>query len=169
MVSKKPYNLKPSKRSRRKSKRRSKRIKREPKFNYDLDELNFTMGPVGTLNLRRLKNHKKIRIRNAKKADAEKETKRKEKEEQTKRKEKEARKEEKFQKASQELLAHRDLFVKSKFLEKEETCSICLRNFNQRFVWKLSCNHYFHYNCIEKWSNMERYTCPLCRQEYYHP
>ena len=160
MVSKKPYNLKPSKRARRKSKPRSKRIKREPKFNYPLDKLNFTMGPVGTLNLRRLKNHKKIRIRNAKKADAEKET---------KRKEKEARKEEKFQKASPEVLAHRDLFVKSTSLEKEETCSICLRNFNQRFVWKLSCNHYFHYNCIEKWSNMERYTCPLCRREYYHP
>ena len=31
-VSRKPYNLKPSKRARRKSKPRSKRIKREPKF-----------------------------------------------------------------------------------------------------------------------------------------
>ena len=184
-ISRKPYNLKPSKQSRRKSKRMSKRLKGEDKFHYDLDKLKFTIGQIDPLNLRRLKNHKKIRIRDTKRKEEEEERKRNEEEEERKRREEEEarkrkeeeeeeeeemkRKEEGFQKASPEELAYRDLFVKSKSLENEEICSICLRNFKQRFAWKLSCNHYFHYNCIEKWSNMERYTCPLCRQEYYHP
>ena len=200
-ISRKPYNLKPSKQSRRKSKRMSKRLKGEDKFHYDLDKLKFTIGQIDPLNLRRLKNHKKIRIRDTKRKEEEEERKRNEEEEERKRREEEEerkrreeeeerkrreeeearkrkeeeeeeemkRKEEGFQKASPEELAYRDLFVKSKSLENEEICSICLRNFKQRFAWKLSCNHYFHYNCIEKWSNMERYTCPLCRQEYYYP
>ncbi len=76
-----------------------------------------------------------------------------------------------FKKASLTDLSYRDLFVKTKFLKKvDDTCAICLRSFmKQKFVWKLSCNHYFHYECIEKWSDMEHYTCPLCRQEYYYP
>ena len=74
-----------------------------------------------------------------------------------------------FKKASPEELLYRDLFVKTQFLEKTETCSICLHSFSQKFVWKLSCNHYFHYKCIEKWSDLENYTCPLCRQQYYYP
>ena len=77
-----------------------------------------------------------------------------------------------FKKASLDELSYRDLFVKTKSLKKDDddTCAICLRSFiKQRFVWKLSCNHYFHYECIEKWSDLKHYTCPLCRQEYYHP
>ena len=77
-----------------------------------------------------------------------------------------------FKKASPEELSYRDLFVKTSFLKlsDDDTCAICLRSFiKQRFVWKLACNHYFHYECIEKWSDMKHYTCPLCRQEYYHP
>lgn len=77
-----------------------------------------------------------------------------------------------FQKASPEDLSSRDIFVKPKSLEKDvdTTCAICLASFaKRRFVWKLSCNHYFHYNCIEKWSDLENYTCPMCRKYYDHP
>ena len=177
-VSQKPYNLKYLKQSRRKSKRISKRIKREDKFHYDLDKLKFTMGRIDPLNLNRLKKYKKSRIRDAKREEErkrreeEEERKRREEKKERERKEEEEereRKEEGFQKASPEDLAYRDLFVKTNSLEKEEICSICLRHFKQKFTWKLSCNHHFHYDCIEQWSNMERYTCPLCRQEYNHP
>ena len=77
-----------------------------------------------------------------------------------------------FKKASPKELSSRDLFVQPKSLEKDTdtTCSICLTSFSKnKFVWKLSCNHYFHYNCIEKWSDLENYTCPMCRKYYNHP
>ena len=77
-----------------------------------------------------------------------------------------------FKKASPTELASRDIFVQPKSLKKDTdtTCAICLVSFAKRkFVWKLSCNHYFHYNCIEKWSDLENYTCPMCRKYYDHP
>ena len=77
-----------------------------------------------------------------------------------------------FKKASPTELASRDIFVQPKSLKKDTdtTCAICLASFaKHKFVWKLSCNHYFHYNCIEKWSDLENYTCPLCRKEYEYP
>jgi len=77
-----------------------------------------------------------------------------------------------FKKASPTELASRDIFVQPKSLKKDTdtTCAICLVSFaTHKFVWKLSCNHYFHYNCIEKWSDLENYTCPLCRKEYEYP
>ena len=77
-----------------------------------------------------------------------------------------------FKKASPTELASRDIFVQPKSLKKDTdtTCAICLASFaKHKFVWKLSCNHYFHYNCIEKWSDLKNYTCPLCRKEYEYP
>ena len=140
--------------------------KKNSKFHYDLDKLKFTIGkfthPSQRSNI--FKERKEAERKEAERKEAE----RKEAEKEAERKEadKEA---EVFQKASPEELLYRDLFVKTKFLEKNETCSICLHSFSQKFVWKLSCNHHFHYKCIEKWSDMENYTCPLCRQQYYYP
>lgn len=155
--------------SRRKTKHISKRIKTEDKFHYDLDKLKFTIGRIITPN--KFKTHKAMdhENRKAKQKEAEEEKQREAEEEKQKDTEKEAKRKKKgFKKASPEKLAYRDLFVRTKSLENGVICSICLRNFN-RFVWKLSCNHYFHYNCIEKWSAMRNYTCPLCRQEYRYP
>lgn len=77
-----------------------------------------------------------------------------------------------FQKASPETLASRELFVRPKNLGKDidTICAICLVSFEkQKFILKLSCNHYFHYKCIEQWSDLEKYTCPLCRKRYEYP
>ncbi len=77
-----------------------------------------------------------------------------------------------FKKASPDELASRDIFVQPKSLKKDTdtTCVICLASFaKHKFIWKLSCNHYFHYKCIERWSNLENYTCPLCRKYYEYP
>lgn len=77
-----------------------------------------------------------------------------------------------FKKASPDELASREIFVRSKSLKKEADtiCAICLRSLTKyRFIWKLSCNHHFHYNCIAQWSNLQNYTCPLCRKYYDNP
>ena len=77
-----------------------------------------------------------------------------------------------FQKASPGELSSRDLFVRPKDLGKDidTICAICLVSFaKKKFIWKLSCNHYFHYKCIGQWSNLEKYTCPLCRKQYEYP
>jgi hypothetical protein len=48
----------------------------------------------------------------------------------------------------------------------EEICGICLNKWNLRNndVIKLSCNHYFHKECILNWfSNDISNSCPICR------
>ncbi|XP_023512248.1 RING-H2 finger protein ATL18-like [Cucurbita pepo subsp. pepo] len=49
--------------------------------------------------------------------------------------------------------------------EEEEMCSICLTEFaREDSVCKLpDCAHVFHFDCIEKWHERNRFTCPLCR------
>jgi len=44
-----------------------------------------------------------------------------------------------------------------------DSCSICLSNLDhpQKIV-KLSCNHYFHLECIKK---VKSNSCPLCRSK----
>lgn len=48
---------------------------------------------------------------------------------------------------------------------EEETCSICLVEFEkQDSVHELRrCGHIFHVECMEKWLETCRFTCPLCR------
>ncbi len=129
----------------------SKRSKTTEKFSYDLDKLEFTIGINRTKVLKKPQKFIERCCQNKECYNCHGGV---------------------FKKASPEELLFRDLFVKTKSLKKDDddTCAICLRSFiKQRFIWKLSCKHYFHYKCIETWSNMKHYTCPLCRQEYYHP
>ena len=48
--------------------------------------------------------------------------------------------------------------------EVGKPCSICHEEFNltDSLSTIKSCNHTFHFKCIEKWSRYKR-TCPLCR------
>ncbi|XP_038705628.1 RING-H2 finger protein ATL18 [Tripterygium wilfordii] len=57
-------------------------------------------------------------------------------------------------------------------------CSICLVGLDQdqeddddlELVIKLpECNHIFHRECIHKWVDRDRFTCPLCRSFLFCP
>jgi hypothetical protein len=53
-------------------------------------------------------------------------------------------------------------FAKNNIIGDEIDCSICLeRNTNEGVL--LSCNHSFHYSCLQNWSINN--SCPLCRQK----
>jgi hypothetical protein len=44
-------------------------------------------------------------------------------------------------------------------------CVVCQENMNKNdIVRKLSCNHYFHHRCIDKWLETNK-KCPLCNYE----
>lgn len=49
--------------------------------------------------------------------------------------------------------------------EHEIFCSICMNelNSNNINVCKLSCNHLYHTECIEKWLGI-KFSCPYCRK-----
>ncbi|KAL2903419.1 putative E3 ubiquitin-protein ligase XERICO [Bienertia sinuspersici] len=43
-------------------------------------------------------------------------------------------------------------------------CCVCLCKFeDEDEVSQLSCKHFFHRNCLEKWFDNHHTTCPLCR------
>ncbi|XVE85171.1 hypothetical protein DITRI_Ditri17bG0070200 [Diplodiscus trichospermus] len=43
-------------------------------------------------------------------------------------------------------------------------CSVCLCGFEaDEEVSELSCKHFFHKGCLEKWFDNKHSTCPLCR------
>jgi hypothetical protein len=45
-----------------------------------------------------------------------------------------------------------------------ENCSVCYDEFeNSSKIHQTSCNHFFCVSCIEKWTQTNNYTCPLCR------
>jgi len=53
-----------------------------------------------------------------------------------------------------------------KHFNDEEKCSICLNKWNLRNneIIKLSCNHYFHKDCILEWFSRDSdNSCPICR------
>jgi len=44
-------------------------------------------------------------------------------------------------------------------------CSICLNSIRKtRSVSELPCGHLFHKQCISKWEQQGKETCPLCRR-----
>ena len=48
----------------------------------------------------------------------------------------------------------------------EDTCSICLEQFNDFDKISTNCEHVFHKECIRKWKDASEYndfSCPLCR------
>lgn len=45
-----------------------------------------------------------------------------------------------------------------------EDCTICLEPLGNSNFCLLSCNHYYHENCIKEWYN-QRPFCPLCSRK----
>lgn len=49
-------------------------------------------------------------------------------------------------------------------LEEIPTCSICLEQIEQNFLYSLNeCKHEFHINCLMNWFRNGKKTCPNCR------
>ena len=81
---------------------------------------------------------------------------------------------------SPELILERNN-IKFTILEKENSheymgdcCSICLchcqqaqdeqdEQDEQQQIIKINCNHIFHLQCLSKWVNQNKKTCPMCR------
>ena len=49
-------------------------------------------------------------------------------------------------------------------LPKDEVCLICREELTPANVKKLSCGHFFHVECLEKWI-IDHSTCPFCKAE----
>jgi len=53
----------------------------------------------------------------------------------------------------------------------EEECSICFEKLENEIA-HLSCNHFFHYDCIGSWIqksnsiNLNEIYCPMCNQDF---
>ncbi|KAG6386888.1 hypothetical protein SASPL_152065 [Salvia splendens] len=63
------------------------------------------------------------------------------------------------------------IFRELEMSDEEEMCSICLVEFEEEdSVTKLpKCGHLFHGECIEKWLDKCRFSCPLCRSSLLRP
>jgi len=48
---------------------------------------------------------------------------------------------------------------------KHITCAVCLTDFRatDRIRCLPKCGHIFHMECLDKWIDYQRYSCPLCR------
>lgn len=45
-----------------------------------------------------------------------------------------------------------------------EDCGICGESLSSKYVYKLDCNHSFHYTCLmESFNNHKKNKCPYCR------
>lgn len=62
-----------------------------------------------------------------------------------------------------------DLCELQQLVDKDEYCSICLKNYETNLstsnVCKLGCSHHFHTNCLSQWM-ASHHTCPLCRTQF---
>jgi len=49
--------------------------------------------------------------------------------------------------------------------QEDITCAVCLTDFRatDRIRRLAKCGHAFHMECLDKWIDYQRYTCPLCR------
>lgn len=48
--------------------------------------------------------------------------------------------------------------------ESDVCCSICMDNIFNNEIYKTSCDHIFHRNCLLKWLEKKE-SCPYCRKE----
>jgi len=55
-------------------------------------------------------------------------------------------------------------------LDEEHICNICLETIkdDDSRIIKLSCDHFFNYDCIENWLKNYSNKCPICRSEVSH-
>lgn len=51
----------------------------------------------------------------------------------------------------------------------KNTCSICYQPMLESNTRELGCSHRFHTECIERWKEAGRNTCPLCREPFDVP
>ncbi|CAI2374879.1 unnamed protein product [Moneuplotes crassus] len=65
------------------------------------------------------------------------------------------------QRYNRSLLAHED--------ENTNSCTICFLEFREKidYVLDFDCKHVFHQHCVEKWLNMNKNSCPLCRHKIF--
>ena len=58
----------------------------------------------------------------------------------------------------------RDIFQRVDIPPNDETCAICLEEFDNttlNVVQIINCSHYYHEDCLKRWLRI-RPTCPLC-------
>ncbi|KAL4199994.1 hypothetical protein AMTRI_Chr03g54150 [Amborella trichopoda] len=50
-----------------------------------------------------------------------------------------------------------------------DACSVCLCDFRNRdkIGIPVNCGHHFHKDCIYKWVNLNKNSCPLCRSPIF--
>lgn len=54
--------------------------------------------------------------------------------------------------------------ISIEYLDIEEDCPICMEKLNGK-LGHLSCNHYFHEECLKKWIDTSpNNDCPICRK-----
>ncbi|PON41874.1 43kDa postsynaptic protein [Trema orientale] len=72
--------------------------------------------------------------------------------------------------SSRRCRSRNDVVCGQQEVDHEETCSICLVEFEMEdVVSQLSkCGHVFHVKCIESWLDSNHFTCPLCRSSFLH-
>ena len=56
--------------------------------------------------------------------------------------------------------------LKKTKIKKETQCNICFEDIQKNTsIYKLSCNHSYHINCIETWFK-QNLSCPICRKQF---
>ncbi|KAL3525233.1 hypothetical protein ACH5RR_013605 [Cinchona calisaya] len=59
---------------------------------------------------------------------------------------------------------HHDEAIGDQVIENKICCVICLSRLKEREDKRLlPCHHEFHRECVDKWLNIRRKTCPVCR------
>ena len=59
-----------------------------------------------------------------------------------------------------------DININSLYMNfNTQKCVICLENINLNERHFLHCGHFFHCSCIDKWIEMGKDKCPMCRQK----
>ncbi len=58
-----------------------------------------------------------------------------------------------------------NIFINNSYMNiNAQKCAICLENINLNERHFLHCGHFFHCPCIDKWLDMGKDKCPMCRR-----